>query len=180
MKKGKTVTIVIVVLFLLLFSLFIWRNGSNKAVFSFEECAKLFPVMESYPEQCGDSRGNHFVRDIGNEIEKSNLIRSNNPRPGDVIESPLDINGEARGYWFFEASFPVTLEDELGNILLNTFVEANPPAGGDWMTEDFVPYQKTIEFEKPKTKKGKLILHKDNPSGLPEHDDALIIPIVFN
>ena len=28
-------------------------------------------------------------------------------------------------------------------------------------------------------KRGSLILKKDNPSGMPEHDDALEIPIFF-
>jgi hypothetical protein len=48
------------------------------------------------------------------------------------------------------------------------------------MTEDFVPFTATIEFETPDYGDiGALILKKDNPSGLPEHDDAYEIPVRF-
>ena len=54
------------------------------------------------------------------------------------------------------------------------------------MTEDFVPFSATLEFTSPYPgkgqdfmKRGSLILKKDNPSGLPENDDALEIPIQF-
>ena len=48
------------------------------------------------------------------------------------------------------------------------------------MTEDFISFEAKIEFEKPTLKNnGALILRKDNPSGLPEYDDALEIPIIF-
>jgi len=42
-----------------------------------------------------------------------------------------------------------------------------------------VPFQAKIEFQYPETKKGTLILEKDNPSGLPENTDELRIPVTF-
>jgi len=45
-----------------------------------------------------------------------------------------------------------------------------------------VPFGATIKFEVDKnaySNKGSLILRKDNPSGLPENDDALEIPVVL-
>ena len=50
------------------------------------------------------------------------------------------------------------------------------------MTNDFVPFEATLTFAADKnsySNKGSLILKKDNPSGLPQNDDALEIPIVF-
>jgi hypothetical protein len=47
------------------------------------------------------------------------------------------------------------------------------------MTEDFVPFEATIKFEKPDTETGFLVLERDNPSGLPEYDDELIIAVRF-
>ena len=52
------------------------------------------------------------------------------------------------------------------------------------MTEEFVPFSAVLEFVTPtagdpELNRGTLILQKDNPSGLPEHDDALEIPVVF-
>jgi hypothetical protein len=150
---------------------------------SFEECADMgFPVMESYPAQCTDGAGNHFTESVGNILEKRNLIRPTTPLPNGTIESPLALRGEARGTWYFEASFPIVLTDWDGKIV----AEGHATAQADWMTEDFVPYEAALTFTNPhKTgdpdfmKRGTLILKKDNPSGLPEHDDALEIPVWF-
>ena len=134
--------------------------------------------MESYPRQCRTPDGTSFAEDIGNELEKADLIRVEAPRPNQVIQSSLTIEGEARGYWYFEASFPVELLDGNGNKILTT-----PPyimATDDWMTTEFVPFKAVIEFEAPATTHGTLVLHKDNPSGLPEHDDELRIPVRFS
>jgi len=143
---------------------------------SFEECVSAgYPVMESYPRQCKTPDGKTFTEDIGNELEKSDLIKIDNPRPNQAIESPLFIKGEARGFWFFEASFPVKLFDDDGFLLGVTPAQAL----GDWMTENFVAFDATLPFTVPSTPKGRLVLEKDNPSGLPEHADELIIPIHF-
>jgi len=47
------------------------------------------------------------------------------------------------------------------------------------MTEDFVPFSARLEFTKPVSETGAVVLQKDNPSGLPEHDESLVIPIRF-
>lgn len=144
---------------------------------SFEQCvAAGNAIMESYPRQCRTSEGEVFSEDIGNELEKINLIRISNPRPNQEIESPLLVQGEARGYWFFEGDFPVVLVDWDGRIIAQGIAQAKT----DWMTEDFVQFEAVLEFEKPEySNRGALILQKDNPSGLPENDDALEIPIIF-
>lgn len=147
-------------------------------VTNFEECVEAGnPVMESYPEQCRTPGGQVFTRNIGNVLEKQDLIRLDSPQPGEVIESPLTISGQARGYWFFEASFPVILTNWDGLIIAEGFATAE----GEWMTEEFVPFTAELTFEKPELyrERGALILQKDNPSGLPEHDDALEIPVSF-
>lgn len=115
---------------------------------------------------------------VGNELEKADLIRLDTPRPNQVVSSPLVIRGQARGYWFFEASFPVVLTNWDGLII----AEGIATAQSEWMTEEFVPFEATLEFivdENSYSNKGTLILRKDNPSGLPEYDDALEIPVVF-
>jgi hypothetical protein len=49
------------------------------------------------------------------------------------------------------------------------------------MTEDFVPFfSATLEFSVPSgVTRGNLILEKANPSGLPEHEATLQIPVTF-
>ncbi|MFA7286233.1 MAG: Gmad2 immunoglobulin-like domain-containing protein [Patescibacteria group bacterium] len=146
-------------------------------VTTFEECvAEGNPVMESYPRQCRSIAGQGFTEDIGNVIEKMDLVRLTAPLPNVVIGSPLTVTGEARGTWFFEASFPVVLVDSDGVIIAEGIAQAD----GEWMTEDFVPFTATVTFTRPAYgDRGSLLLRKDNPSGLPEHDDALEIPIRF-
>jgi hypothetical protein len=112
---------------------------------------------------------------------KADLITISSPQPNEVIASGVMVTGQARGGWFFEASFPVTLTNWDGLII----AEGVATAQGDWMTEEFVPYTATLTFTSPlivgaeHTKRGSLILQKDNPSGLPENADALEIPIRF-
>lgn len=147
-------------------------------VASFEDCVSAGnPVMESYPRQC-QHEGTTYTEMIGNELEKSDLIRIDTPRPNQSIKSPLIIKGEARGSWFFEASFPVVLVNWDGLII----AEGVATAKSDWMTTDFVPFEAKLTYSIDKntySNKGALILRKDNPSGLPEHDNALEIPIIF-
>lgn len=171
----------IITLFVILaVALGVWWLGNRDvvAVTNFEECAEAGnPVMESYPRQCRHE-GVTFTEFIGNELEKSDMIRLSAPRPNQTISSPLIIRGEARGNWFFEASFPVTLVNWDGLIIAESFVMAQD----EWMTTEFVPFEGKIEFEidpSTWTNRGYLILKKDNPSGLPEHDDAMEIPIIY-
>lgn len=102
-------------------------------------------------------------------------ITVDTPAPYSVVKSPLTITGSARGMWYFEASFPVLLLDGNEKEIAITPAEAQ----GDWMTESFVPYQALLEFTQPSTKTGTLLLQKDNPSGLPEHDAEIRIPVSF-
>jgi Immunoglobulin-like domain of bacterial spore germination len=117
--------------------------------------------------------------DIQTHIDaKKDLIVLSSPIPLSQISSPVTLTGKARGYWFFEGSFPVTVVNWDGLII----GEGIATADGEWMTENFVPFTATVNFTfDPETpyKRGSLILQKDNPSGLPENDDALEIPITF-
>ncbi len=138
---------------------------------SFEECvAAGNPVMESYPRQCA-ADGQTFVEEVD--------VITENPRnvsvePNDTVSSPLTITGEAAG-WYFEASFPVRLLDGNGNEI----AVAPAQAQSDWMTANYVPFSVTLTFSTPSTTTGTLVLEKDNPSGLPENDESIQIPVQF-
>ncbi len=106
---------------------------------------------------------------------KENLIQIETPQANNTITSPLIVKGKARGYWFFEASFPIKLYDDNGELLATGIAQAEE----DWMTEEFVPFRAELEFKNPETEKGTLVLEKANPSGLPENDDELRIPVLF-
>jgi len=169
--------IIITSLFVILTAavIFYWQF-SRPVISNFEECLEAgYAVMESYPRQCKDLNGKTFVEDIGNELEKRDLIRLDSPRPNQIISSPLIISGEARGYWFFEASFPVKLLDEQGNVIIQHYAQATE----DWMSEDFVPFTAQLNFTALENGKGTLILERDNPSGLPENADELRVPVII-
>ena len=111
---------------------------------------------------------------IKNQLDH-NLIHVTSPKVNEQITSPILIQGEARGTWYFEGDFPGLLIDENENIIVQFPVSAQD----NWMTEDFVPFKAEVQFEKPKGKTGYLILKKDNPSGLPENEDEIRIPVQF-
>ena len=182
MNYKKTTAIVVVLICIFAVMLF-WRLegedpgnfnppiGQGEEIKNFEDCINAgFPSMESWPRQCRDNSDNTFVEIIADII-------LDYPKAGQKITSPIQISGSARGSWFFEGDFPVVLTNWDGLIIAETFATAQ----GEWMTEDFVPFTATIEFESNDSisSRGSLILMKDNPSGLPENDDVLEVNILF-
>lgn len=119
------------------------------------------------------------------EPAQNELIRVSYPKAGDTVTSPFTVTGEARGQWYFEASFPVVLVDWDGRIIAQGIATAQPTSPGgevNWMTTNFVPFTATLTFDTKEERylnRGALILQKSNASGLPEYDDALEIPIVL-
>jgi hypothetical protein len=113
-------------------------------------------------------------------VAENDSIRVFAPEKVTPIESPLTLQGEVRGTWLFEATAPVVLTDWDGRIISEGYIEAE----GDWMTEEIVPFSGSLTFETPEdmgdfSDTGSLIFQKANPSGLPEHDEALEYIIRF-
>ena len=109
--------------------------------------------------------------------EPSDLIVVDNPITNQLVSDPLTVSGQARGNWFFEASFPLILKDANGVVVAQGIATAQ----GEWMTTEFVPFSSTLTFiAAPTAETGELILHKDNPSGMPEYDDKLVVPVKFD
>lgn len=123
-------------------------------------------------EESANAKPTSFVTTKG----QANIVELLNPMPNQKVSSPLTVSGRARGTWFFEGSFPVILANWDGLII----AEAPAQAQGEWMTEEYVPFSVTLTFDQKQLyDRGSLILKKDNPSGLPEHDDALEIPVTI-
>ncbi len=97
------------------------------------------------------------------------------PTANALIASPVVVTGKARGTWYFEASFPVKVLDANGKVLGVVPAQAQ----GEWMTTEFVPFTVSVPFATSTTATGTLVLQKDNPSGLPEFDAELRIPVRF-
>lgn len=111
--------------------------------------------------------------DTGTEfLLYKDLVRLNHPLTGQLVTSPLTVEGAARGSWFFEASFPVILLGAGGDTLAIKPAQAQ----GEWMTSNFVPFKVVLDFTATGDS-ATLVLKKDNASGLPEHDDELRLPL---
>jgi hypothetical protein len=113
---------------------------------------------------------------VDNTPTETSMVKVTSPLPNASVKSPLLVTGEARGNWYFEASFPVKVLDANGKVL--GIVPAQ--AQGEWMTTNFVPFSVSVPFSTPTTPTGTLVLEKDNPSGLPEHAAEVRIPIRFS
>jgi hypothetical protein len=184
MTQKQTIVLIVSIaiipfLIIILAAILLIAKGSlqigNSTVSNFEECAASGqPIMESYPRQCAHA-GKTYTEDIGNILDKQDLIQVANVTPNPISFSPLTVEGQARGTWFFEACFPITIEDANRNQIGIGIATATD----NWMTEDFVPFTAEVYFDTPATSRGTLILHKDNPSGLPENDNTLEIPVIF-
>lgn len=102
-------------------------------------------------------------------------VRVDQPLAGATITSPLTVTGEARGSWFFEGVMPVRLALENGTVIAQT----NAVSSEEWMTEEYIPFTATLIFNVNAPQAGELIVAKDNPSGLPENDAEVRIPITI-
>lgn len=109
---------------------------------------------------------------------KDDLITVTAPLPKAQVSSPVTITGMARGNWYFEGSFPITLTDWDGKIIAEGYATAQ----GEWMTTEYVPFTATLAYTLPPDtlyRRGFLILHKDNPSGEPQFDNAIEIEVAL-
>lgn len=146
--------------------------AQNDEVTDFLTCAEAgYPVMESYPQQCHTPDGRLFVEDI---FENAEVVVSA-PMVNQIVTSPLTVSGKAKGYWFFEANIPVKIEDDNGKVLVQKGVLAQ----GGWMTTDYVNFTTVLEFERPATQYGNVVIEKDNPSGLPENAGSFAVRVRF-
>ena len=112
---------------------------------------------------------------VNEVISAYDQIEVMSPLENEVVSSPLTVSGRARGVWYFEASFPIEMYDANGTLLGIEPAQAQ----GEWMTENWVEFETVLEFDDPTTETGTLVLKKDNPSGLPEYDKKLEIPVRF-
>ncbi len=112
------------------------------------------------------------------KTDQSALIKINNFISGQIVQSPLMIEGVAPGSWFFEASFPVKIYNE-NSQLIGMAIATASAADGSWMTDKLVPFKAELKFDSATSTSGALVLEKDNPSGLPENAAELRLPVRF-
>lgn len=103
-------------------------------------------------------------------------IQVSQPTINSMVASPLMITGQAKGSWYFEASFPIKIYNS-SNVLIGQTVGQ---AQGNWMTTSFVPFTATLTFPAQITgSSGTIVFEKDNPSGEPGNADSYALSIIF-
>ena len=123
----------------------------------------------------------HFTRDQNGlslhdvtfgTIENPKIILTS-PLPGATVPHTFEIKGAVHGNWYFEASFPVAIEDAAGHVIAQLPAQAQ----GDWMTTDLVPFTASITLPDNASGTYAVVLKKDNPSGDPAKDESYQFPI---
>lgn len=190
-QASRTVVGLVVVAIVAAVFWYMKEDTDYLGITSYEACVGAgYQASAVSPRQCTTPDGRTFTETVsatttsgtndtspatstsnGNE----NLIKVANVSANQKISSPLVVTGEARGNWYFEASFPVELRDGNGTLIAQKPAQAI----GEWMTTNLVPFSVTLSFVKPTTATGTLILRNDNPSGLPENDRFISIPVRF-
>ena len=157
LKRNVTIIIVFLVVAFLI-SQYIERNKSESIITP--------PTKE---EASSDE-----LKEITYTNASADMIVVELPFPGAVVGKEFSVIGKARGNWFFEASFPFDLRDPSGKIIAQSYAQAE----GEWMTTEFVPFKGEIKVPISYIGPAILVLMKDNPSGLPEHDASISFPII--
>ncbi|HCR55790.1 TPA: hypothetical protein DIV49_02355 [Candidatus Saccharibacteria bacterium] len=95
------------------------------------------------------------------------------PTKGEQVSSPLYVSGKVPGSWSFEASFPIKLVDETGNVI----AQGQATLLDDWMTSALVPFNAKLSWTTARKGALSLVLEKDNPSGMSSNEDSLTIQL---
>lgn len=98
------------------------------------------------------------------------------PKKLSTVSTNVEVAGEAKGFWFFEATFPIAIIDAKGNTLAQSYATAE----SNWMTEEYVPFTGTIEIRNTYKGTGSLLIQNANASGLPENSKFIEIPIFID
>lgn len=147
-------------------------SPSTPTVQSYQECVDAGYTTESDPPSCKTPDGRIFQsknENMNEDVQLTSIMA------GDRVQSPLLLQGEARGSWFFEAILPANIEDVEGNMLAEQRLQAQE----NWMTTDFVSFSGTIVFDVSEETPAFLVIRKNNPSGLPENADAVRMSITL-
>jgi len=160
-KKDNTLIIVLTLIVLGVLAYVIWGRPDTKVT----------PPVDT---TAGQTTAGTTTRPVieGNSADLASLSIN----AGDTISNGDTITGSVRGAYFFEAN------------MIGMFLDANKTsvktfpinATSDWMTIDPVSFSFVANTAGVPKGTGYLRLHNDNPSGLPENDKFIDIPVLFD
>ncbi len=95
--------------------------------------------------------------------------------PGAKVHGVVSYRGVIKGSYFFEANIGINILDLNKKILKGDHAMSTT----DWMTTEPVSFEGNVDFTGLPKGGAYFEIHNDNPSGLPEHDKSVLIPIVI-
>ena len=150
-------SLMVVILLCLAFMLGIWVRDQREMVKWYNKNEALKALQVVLPKR---------------KVDTERMLSVTSPQQGAFLAHTFQLEGKARGGWYFEGTFPLVIENESGVILETIPIHAQ----GDWLTPDFVPFSETIQLPYY-SGKATLILKNANPSGRSESDASLAIPV---
>ncbi len=94
---------------------------------------------------------------------------------GQTIKSPLVVNGQARGVWFFEGLLGISLLDGKGQQL----AQSEGRALANFKTINYVPFRALLEFSQPATATGTLIIKRLAAPAGQKNEFIFKLPVKF-
>jgi hypothetical protein len=148
-------------------------TNNNPVVVDYNSCVTAgYPIAQTNPTTCTTPDGRTFSN---TEVVTEPDVVIDTPQIAQIVTSPMTIKGKVKNSWFFEANLPIELRDENGKVL----AQKGYMTPDDWMTPGYKTLDTTLSFKAPTTDYGVLVIHNDNPSGLPENDKKFEVPIRF-
>jgi eight-cysteine-cluster-containing protein len=165
---------VLIVSFALVF--YFREQNAVKLITNYSQCEENgFEVSGESPKKCKTPDGREFFEELQVPTPDVTDMVVVFPEQGDRVSSPVEVIGKAKGNWFFEATFPVTVLDDNQNEIGYGFVESL----GEWMTEDFVDFKGEITFNSAGHDGGEIVFKNSNPSGMPEFEKSVSVKVKF-
>jgi hypothetical protein len=153
------------------------EDGKGKVTLNYKtrysnEAMAATPTVPAFAVYTADSNSINPI--VIGENTKIDTVSVSAPLPEATVGKKFTVTGQARGTWYFEASFPVKVTDGIGNVVGQGIAQAQ----GDWMTENHVPFTASVTVTSY-TGPAYLILQKDNPSGEVVNDAFISVPITI-
>lgn len=129
----------------------------------------FFPKLTNAPKN----------EDMPVQVAPVTVLNLDNVSDNDHVTPKQVITGTVPGFWFFEASFPVTLRDVNGD----TIAVVTATTTEDWMVTTNVHFTVTLPETFTYTGVGSLLFRKDDPSDgeapFNAETDQYVVPVIF-
>ena len=184
-RKKKTGIIIGIIIVCIVVGLWIWYSNRGSWIcedgvwvmqgktndLQPEKTCQVEGVPKSQERQKPDEK---MVELDSEKIAEGIDIRVKVPHVNSTVESPIEIVGEAKG-WYNDNSFFVQLIDETGVVLGSGTAKTKE----DENLDNYVEFETEIEFEQGDSKSGDLIFYRSDATGENKNIGTFSFPVFF-